>query len=275
MNVAWCVLCMHACMMETPPRRSIDEDGDTYLSNDTYLQLLSDEVLDHDDDSTIGPIVTEELFHKESKDYGDLHDLMYHDYHSFHEFQQDVSFEVNWQAGEDDHRREWSDGTEQRHATKKRLDADLPYINYGKGKFGEMVLFPGKDVNYAMVDQRYPVFRHRMMNFYIGSLYGFQDHLNRFTKPQFIGRCYNVNGINSMDPQRYQGLVELDEYGGDHGLKKKQPLAVMKAAQHPRRRYDFNDDCNDVRYWKCEVDDRLQRYLISTCVALTMVWMIL
>ena len=115
--------------METPPRPSTsDEDGQyisgltdgRYLSNHTYIQLLSDELLPHEDDSTIGPIVPEELFHKETKDYGDLCDLMSHDYHSFHEFQQDVSFEVNWQGAEDDHRREWSDGTEQRHMPQRK-----------------------------------------------------------------------------------------------------------------------------------------------------------
>ena len=212
---------------------------------------MTDQEQEQDD----GPFrVSDELLNAESKDYHDLMELFTYDQSTYDHFQQNVNKLTQWRGYEDDHVHKWSDaGSDQRHGIKKRVDGDLSYINYGKGRFNESVLFPGHDVNYAMIDQRYPVFRYRMMNFYIASLYGFQDPMNRFTKPQFIGRRYNVNGINSMDPYFYQDMESVDM--GDTKVPK-QPLKVIKTAAYPRGRYDFRDKCN-VSYWRCELDDRV------------------
>ena len=126
----------------------------------------------------------------------------------------------------------------------ERVDLDLPFIQYGNvGKFGEFSLFPGKDLSWAMVNQRFPLFYSRMINYYVGSLYGFQDRFNRFTKLRFVGRRYNVNGINSMGPEQYQSMNSACY------APSLLPLASMKCAQ-------CGSDAGNVNFSKCELDDR-------------------
>ena len=135
----------------------------------------------------------------------------------------------------------------------------MSYTNDGKGKYGECPLYPGKDPNYVMVDHCYPTFKYRGMSMYLGSLYGFQDRINKYTKPQFIGRRYNVNGMNSLDPLYYQSM---DDCYGNVAL----PFAAMKSryfrenvgSQPANWHYENEggDPCN-VKTWKCEWDDRV------------------
>ena len=110
-----------------------------------------------------------------------------------------------------------------------------------------------------MVDHRYPQFKYRPMSFYIGSLYGFQDRINEFTKPQFIGRRYNVNGMNSLDPLHYQSLA--NSYDDVH-----LPMATMKlkhssksSSRSANSHFEFFGDSCNVDFWKCELDDRVYK----------------
>ena len=123
---------------------------------------------------------------KETEDWRDLMDILHYD-----------------QYAEDTFR---SQAVESSTDFDQRVDLNLPFIDYGSvGKqSGESSSFPGKDLHYGMITTRYPVIPNRQISFYLGSLYGFNDQMNRITKPQFIGRRYNIDGLNSLNPVEYQ-----------------------------------------------------------------------
>ena len=215
--------------------RSQDDQG--------FLNFLeSDELLANDTDRH--EFLEDQRTHEAWKD---LEEIMEYDKKNYEAFIKEAEAANNRHIQKGEFDRKYSSSSDHTYVLP-REDLDLLYTNYGKGKYGECPLYPGKDPNYVMVDHCYPTFKYRWMRMYLGSLYGFQDRINHHTKPQFIGRRYNVNGMNSLDPLYYQSM---DDCYGDVTL----PFGTMK-----NRRYfpdgQNADECN-VKFWKCEWDDRV------------------
>ena len=245
-------LCRLASLaMETPARIPDNDDDDNGMMMGSFMSSEEMFINDRDD-------------HDDYDDqWKDIEELMKYDKLKYESFVDDAEAETKRRGCEEESYGQYDQDGKIVGALPgtgdRRLDLDLSYVNYGKGKYGECPLYPGKDVNYVMVDHRYPQFKYRPMSFYIGSLYGFQDRINEFTRPQFIGRRYNVNGMNSLDPLYYQSLTK--SYDDVH-----LPLAAMKMKHSskslsgsPNWHFDlFGDQCN-VEFWKCELDDRVYK----------------
>ena len=233
-------------------------------------------IVDNDDNGMMGCFMSsEEMFINDTDDHDDdddrwrdIEELMQYDKLKYEAFVADAEVETKRRVGEEESYGQYDrDGTivgAMAGTSDRRLDLDLSYINYGKGKYGECPLYPGKDPNYVMVDHRYPQFKYQPMSFYIGSLYGFQDRINEFTKPQFIGRRYNVNGMNSLDPLHYQSMANSYD---DVPL----PLATMKLKHSSKSssslrsanwHFDVLGDRCNVDFWKCELDDRVYKTML-------------
>ena len=237
--------------METPARIPDNDDDDNGMAMGSFMSSEEMFINDRDDDDD-----------DYDAQWKDIQELIQYDKLKYETFIADAEAESKRRACEDESYGQYDKDGKIVGALAgtgdRRCDLDLSYVNYGKGKYGECPLYPGKDVNYVMVDHRYPQFKYRPMSFYIGSLYGFQDRINEFTRPQFIGRRYNVNGMNSLDPLYYQSLTK--SYDDVH-----LPLAAMKMKHFSNSlsanncHFDvFGDQCN-VEFWKCELDDRVYK----------------
>ena len=91
-------------VMETPRPNDVDENSrySTVITNITYEQLLSDEVIGEEPRL---PSIPEDLYRKETKDYVDFSELITHDSAAFNDFQQESQYEIAWAGDKDDHRR--------------------------------------------------------------------------------------------------------------------------------------------------------------------------